>query len=333
VLYQDLKRYRILQGACAMRLEALAGAVSLVTAIPGWAQSIEYGPGGNVSQSGAVTAGHVASWAGAGTIQDGGSLSGTGTVTSVGLSAPSWLSVSGSPITTAGTLAIGEAPQQAGLFLASPSAGSGALTPRSISGADLPMPTVSGLGGVRSIDAVAHQWLDSISTGGLPHASQPSCGDLSGVAASCFVDTTNAGNISSGVLAAARLPASVTGNTTFAGNNLYTGTSSWSGSLFVPIRTITASGAVSVSTATDYLIVINKAVPGPTTVNYTCAPGFTLLVKDGAGNDAANAITLQPSSGTIDGALSFVMNGSTPGAPPYEARAVTCDGNGNSWVN
>jgi hypothetical protein len=27
------------------------------------------------------------------------------------------------------------------------------------------------------------------------------------------------------------------------------------------------------------------------------------------------------------------MNASTAGAPPYEARAVTCDASGNSWVN
>ena len=98
---------------------------------------------------------------------------------------------------------------------------------------------------------------------------------------------------------------------TFFGNNTYSGTSTWSGSLFVPIRTITAAGPVAVSTATDYLIIVNKTAPAPTTINYTCAPGFALLVKDGAGNDATNAITLQPSSGTIDGASSFVMNSST----------------------
>jgi hypothetical protein len=126
-----------------------------------------------------------------------------------------------------------------------------------------------------------------------------------------------------------RLPA----NTTFSGNNVYSGTSTWSGSLLVPIRVVTAAGPATVSAATDYLIVIDKTTPAPTTVNYSCTPGFTLLVKDGAGNDAANAITLAPSSGTIDGAASFVMNASTAGVPPYEARAVTCDANGNSWVN
>ncbi|MGH7115775.1 MAG: hypothetical protein ACREE9_14960, partial [Stellaceae bacterium] len=107
----------------------------------------------------------------------------------------------------------------------------------------------------------------------------------------------------------------------------------WEGSLSVPIRVVTAAVPVTVSPATDYLIVIDKTAPAPTTVSFTCTPGFTLLVKDGAGNDAAYAITLTPSSGTIDGAASFVMNASTVGVPPYEARGVTCDANGNSLVN
>jgi hypothetical protein len=333
MFYQDFERNRLLQGARAVRLQTFAGGVALLAAAPSWAQSVDYGPGGGVSQSGAVTAGHVASWAGPGAIQDGGLLSGTGTVTSVGLSAPSWLSISGSPVTTAGTLAISGAPQAANLVLASPAGSTGALAPRPIDGTDLPTPTPSSLGGINSIAGAAHQWLDSISTGGIPHASQPSCSDLADAAASCSIDGTNAGNITSGVLASARLPTVISSNTTFSGNNMYAGTSAWVGSLYVPIRTITAAGAVTVSTATDYMIVVNKTVPAPTMVNFTCSPGFTLLVKDGAGNDATNPITLQPTAGTIDGASSFVMNSSTPGSLPYEARAVTCDATGNSWVN
>jgi hypothetical protein len=317
-----------------MRLGVLVSALALFGAAPVWGQSVQYGPSssGGVNQSGAVTAGHVATWAGSGQIQDGG-LAGVGTVTSVGLALPSWLAVSGSPVTATGTLAVTGVAQSANFFLASPNGASGAMAPRAIVGADLPVPGATTLGGVESFAAVAHQWLSSISTAGVPQSSQPSCTDLSGVAPSCSIDTTNAGNISSGTLPAARLPTSLPANTTFSGNNVYSGTSTWSGSLLVPIRVVTAAGPATVSAATDYLIVIDKTTPAPTTVNYSCTPGFTLLVKDGAGNDAANAITLAPSSGTIDGAASFVMNASTAGVPPYEARAVTCDANGNSWVN
>jgi hypothetical protein len=43
-----------------------------------------------------------------------------------------------------------------------------------------PNPTASTLGGIESIAAVAHQWIDSISTAGAPHQSQPAFSDLSG---------------------------------------------------------------------------------------------------------------------------------------------------------
>ncbi len=316
-----------------MRLGAVVGALALLHAVPLWAQSVQYGPssGSGVAQSGSVTAGDVAAWAGSGQIRDGGGPAGT--VSSVGLVMPSWLSVSGSPVTAAGTLAVGGAPQAANLFLASPSISGGAMAPRAIVGADLPLPGPNSLGGVESLAPVAHYWLDSISNSGAPHASQPACGDLAGAAASCSVDTTNAGNITSGTLPGARLPSTIPVNTTFSGNNVYSGTSTWGGSLFVPVRVVTIAGPVTVSPTTDYLIVVDKTTPAPTPVNYTCTPGFTFLVKDGAGNDSTNAITLAPSSGTIDAAASFVMNASTAGVPPYEARAVTCDASGNSWVN
>jgi hypothetical protein len=45
----------------------------------------------------------------------------------------------------------------------------------------LPAPTASTLGGVESIATIAHQWIDSISTSGAPHQSQPATTDLSDV--------------------------------------------------------------------------------------------------------------------------------------------------------
>jgi hypothetical protein len=63
----------------------------------------------------------------------------TGTVTSVAATVPSWLTVSGSPVTSAGTLAIGAAGSQtANEFLATPNGSSGAVGLRALVFADLP---------------------------------------------------------------------------------------------------------------------------------------------------------------------------------------------------
>lgn len=61
---------------------------------------------------------------------------GAGTVTSVAMTVPAWLTVGGSPITGAGTLAITGTSEAANLFLASPNGSSGALSPRAIAVAD-----------------------------------------------------------------------------------------------------------------------------------------------------------------------------------------------------
>lgn len=107
-----------------------------------------------------------------------------GTVTNVALALPSSiLTVSGSPVTTTGTLTGTLATQSANLVWAGPTTGSAATpTFRSLVGADLPNPSSSSLGGVQSAASVSHQWINSISTSGVPALSQPAFTDISGTA-------------------------------------------------------------------------------------------------------------------------------------------------------
>ena len=105
---------------------------------------------------------------------------GSGTVTSVGLSMPSLFSVSGSPVTGSGTLTAGLANQNANLIMAGPGSGNAAApTFRALVGADLPAPTASTLGGVESVTCTTGQFLDQISTGGVPACATPSGGGSS----------------------------------------------------------------------------------------------------------------------------------------------------------
>ena len=71
--------------------------------------------------------------------------------------------------------------------------------------ARLPYPTASTLGGVQSLGATTSKWIDSISTAGVPHASQPTAADV-GLGNVPNVNATVASNITSGTLPAARLP-------------------------------------------------------------------------------------------------------------------------------
>lgn len=119
---------------------------------------------------------------------------GSGTVTSIALTMPSIFAVSGSPITSAGTLGVTFNTESANQIFAGPSSGAAvAPTFRALVGADLPNPSASTLGGIESLASTAHKWLNAISTSGVPSAAQPACGDLSD--ASSFCNGTNAANL------------------------------------------------------------------------------------------------------------------------------------------
>lgn len=123
--------------------------------------------------------------------------SGAGTVTSVDCSVPNFLSVSGTPITGAGTIAIALATQVKNKVFAGPTTGADAApTFRLLVGADLPLPAVATLGGVFSKAAVSHNFLTSISSvDGSIGQAQPAFTDISGSVAAAQLPNPSASSL------------------------------------------------------------------------------------------------------------------------------------------
>jgi hypothetical protein len=113
----------------------------------------------------------------------------SGSVTNVGLSMPSIFTVTGSPVTTSGTLTATLVAQAQNTILSGPTSGANATpTFRALVGADLPVPSATTLGGVKSLASVSHKFLTSIGTDGTPVSAQPAAADLSD-------GTTGSGNV------------------------------------------------------------------------------------------------------------------------------------------
>jgi len=126
---------------------------------------------------------------------------GQGTVTSVGLALPSDFRVSGSPVTTTGTLTAAWNAVVANVVFAGPASGSDDQPAfRQLVSADLPDPGAGLKGGVQAFSAPSHSFLTGIGTDAVPTAAQPSASDL-----------TN-GTTGSGALVLATSPALVSPN-------------------------------------------------------------------------------------------------------------------------
>jgi hypothetical protein len=98
--------------------------------------------------TGSVTAGHALVYDASGSAIDGGAPA-SGSVTSVGLSAPSEFTVSGSPVTGAGTLSLAKNNQSANQVYAGPSSGAAAApTFRALAVGDLPAGTTGSVSSV-----------------------------------------------------------------------------------------------------------------------------------------------------------------------------------------
>jgi len=140
-----------------------------------------------------------------------GTSSTSGTVTSVGLSLPSILSVSGSPVTSSGTLSASLANQNANLVFAGPASGSSAATPtfRTLVAADIPTLNQNTTGTASNVTGIV-----AVANGG----TGTTTGSITGTGALTFAAGGSNQNIT--------LTPSGTGNTIISGGNVGIGTTS-----------------------------------------------------------------------------------------------------------
>lgn len=184
--------------------------IILADAVPGTTTATLYQTGGNLFWNGSLVT----------------TASGVGTVTSVGLSTPALFTVSGSPVTGAGTLTLGLATQNANRIWAGPSSGAAAdPTFRALVDADIPDAlTITGANSVTwgAVDKTGSSLADlttrsasDLTTGTLPDARFPAT--LPAISGANLT-TLNASNLGSGTVPAARFPALTGDVTTSAGS-------------------------------------------------------------------------------------------------------------------
>jgi hypothetical protein len=121
-------------------------------------------------------------------------------------------------------------------FLTQTGEGSKSAAPAwsTISASDLPTPTTSTLGGIKSIASTSHNWVSYIDTSGVPHQSQPAYTDLSG-----YPTLTNStSQLSSDVTM-------TTANTFYDGPSLSLAAGTWLLNASVDLQTTSTSSAVN----------------------------------------------------------------------------------------
>jgi hypothetical protein len=206
---------------------------------------------------------------------------GSGTVTSVTFTGDGVIdsTTPSTAVTASGTVTATAKTQTANIVLAGPTSG-GAVAPtfRLLVGSDLPNPSSSTLGGVQSLASVASKWINTISTSGVPSATQPAFTDISGTITLAQTPTsTIGGNGSDGAVTCAA---------NFKQKTWYATTWTVSGAQVLNDCVINATSTISIPTGTT--ITDQGGWPGGPGNGNASSPGFPGLgpAAGGPGDEA-----------------------------------------------
>lgn len=235
-------------------------------------------------------------------------IPGTGTVSSVALTAPTAVfTVSGSPITTAGTLSLTFVAQTKNTFFAGPLTGVNA-TPafRALSGVDMPLPAAASLGGVNSFTATTSNFLTGLSQMGDFTKAQPAFSDISGLVA-MSQGGTNANLVADngGVVYSTASALTILTHTATANKPLLSGASTTPSWAAITYPTSANSGGIPYFSSSTVM-----ASSAALTANQ-------LIIGGGAGATPATLGAL--------GTVTTVLHGNAGGAPLFAAVSLTAD--------
>lgn len=169
------------------------------------------------------------------------------------------------------TILSGTTSATANFVLAGPSSGGPAAPAfRALVAADLPAPTSTTLGGVKSLAAVTHNFLTAITTAGGVTQAQPTTSDIAGL--QTIAGSGSASDLTAGTVPAARMPALTGDVTTSAGavaTTLAANSVTNAKAAQMAANTIKGNNTGSLANALDLTVAQTQAMIGAGTLQFT----------------------------------------------------------------